>query len=252
MVGTDTCGDAKRVLFCEVDDLDVAGAVGVALEGTLWASDSKIIKVSSSAGDFALFRGRPLFLFGGASVSTSAALDSAAPALASWDSDRAALLMGVPARLIFGVAPTSDFLGRPRPRLTRTWASGSLSGTVVVCVLVKRFTLGDLSFSSLPGSAWTVTLMRHGLALPILGVFMIMALEGDENSNSDTLDPRFCLLGDVVISALRGVFLRGDFVVVFSVKEMASGSGLESGVRSTSLIIRVRPRKAIVGARSKK
>jgi hypothetical protein len=127
-----------------------------------------------------------------------------------------------------------------------------LRGIVVVCVLVKRFTLGDLSFSSLPGSAWTVTLMRHGLALPIRGVFMIMALEGDENSNSETLEPLFCLLGDVVISALRGVFLRGDFVVVFSVKEMASGSGLESGVRSTSLIIRVRPRKAIVGARSKK
>jgi hypothetical protein len=48
------------------------------------------------------------------------------------------------------------------------------------------------------------------------------------------------------------VFLRGDFVVVFSVKEMASGSGLESGVRSTSLIIRVRPRRAIVWACCKK
>lgn len=101
-----------------------------------------------------LFLGRPLFLFGGASVSTSAALASAAPTLASRDFDLAARFTGVPARFGFDAAPTSDFLGRPRPRLTGDGASGSLRGIVVVCVLVTCLTLGESVFSSsLPGSA---------------------------------------------------------------------------------------------------
>jgi hypothetical protein len=101
-----------------------------------------------------LFLGRPLFLLGGASVSTSAPLASAAPALRSRDFDRGALLIGVPARLVLETTPVSDFRGRPRPRLTGDDASGSFSGMVVVCVLVKRSTVGDCAFSSsLPGSA---------------------------------------------------------------------------------------------------
>lgn len=207
--------------------------------------------VSSSWAGCTLFLGRPLLLLGGASVSTSAALDSAPAAATSCELARAALLIGVPARLGFGVALTSDFRGRPRPRLMGAGASSSLRGTVVVCVLVTRLTLGECSFSSLPGSAWTVTLMRHGLALPILGVFITMALDGDENSNSDTLEPRICLLGDVGVRALRGVFFRGDLVVA-SFSESASGSGLESDARSkSSLAMRVRPRSAIAAASSR-
>jgi hypothetical protein len=98
----------------------------------------------------------------------------------------------------------------------------------VVCVLVKRSTVGDDAFSSsLPGSAWTVTLIRQGLALPTLGVFIIIALVGEENSNSDTFDRRFCLLGDVAPNGFLGVALRVDFGL-FSLNDMASGSGLES------------------------
>jgi hypothetical protein len=107
-------------------------------------------------------------------------------------------------------------------------ASGSFSVIVVVCVLVTRLTLGDPSFSSsLPGSAWTVTLMRHGLALPILGVFMTIAFDGDENSISDTLERRFCLLGEVETKAFLGLDLRVD-LVLFWFMEIAKGSGLES------------------------
>jgi hypothetical protein len=193
-----------------------------------------------------LFLGRPLFLFGGASVSMSAALASAAPALLSRDREAATLFAGVPARFVLGVAPTSEFRGRPRPRFTGDDASGSLSGTVVVCVRVKRLAVGDCAFSSsLPGSAWTVTLIRQGLALPILGVFSTMALDGEENSNSETLDWRFCLLGEVVTSGFRGVALRVGFGL-FSLKERASGSGLESEPRSkSSLMMGVRPRAAM-------
>jgi hypothetical protein len=54
-----------------------------------------------------------------------------------------------------------------------------------------------------------------------------MAFDGDENSNSDTLDRRFCLLGEVVPSGFLGVALRVDFSL-FSFSESASGSGLES------------------------
>jgi hypothetical protein len=63
------------------------------------------------------------------------------------------------------------------------------------------------------------------LVVTSLGVFMIIALVGDENSNSDTLDLRFCLLGDVDINGLLGVALRVGLLLL---KEMASGSGLES------------------------
>lgn len=69
-------------------------------------------------------------------------------------------------------------------------------------------------------------MIRHGLAPPVLGVFKIIALEGDKNSNSDTLDRRFCLLGDVETSAFLGVALRVDFGL-FSLNERARGSGLE-------------------------
>lgn len=178
----------------------------------------------STVGGCTLFRGRPLRFLGGASVSTSAALPSAAPRLASRDFARFA---GVPVRLGFAAVPASDFLGRPRPRFTGDDPSMSFSGTVVVVVLVTRSTLGDCAFSSsLPGSACTVTLMRHGLAPPILGVSTIIDFDGDENSNSDTLDRRFCLLGDVAVKGFLGVVLRGD-LVMFSSKESANGSGLE-------------------------
>jgi hypothetical protein len=161
-------------------------------------------------------------------VSTSAALASVAPTLVPRDFDRGALLIGVPARLGFEAAAPSDFLGRPRPRLTGEDASGSFSGIVVVCVLSNRLTLGECAFSSsLPGSAWTVTLIRQGLALPILGVFKIIALDGDEKSYSETLDRRFCLPGDVEIKAFRGVALRVN-CALFSSNDMANGSGLES------------------------
>jgi hypothetical protein len=69
--------------------------------------------------------------------------------------------------------------------------------------------------------------MRHGLAPPTLGVFMTMAFDGDENSNSEMLERRFCLLGDVETSAFLGDDLRVDFGL-FSSNDMASGSGLES------------------------
>ena len=96
----------------------------------------------------------------------------------------------------------------------------------MVCVRVKRLTLGDLSFSSsLPGSAWTVTLMRHGLEAP-RGVLRTMDLEGDS-------DMRLCTLGEAWVSGSRGVrvALRLDAAVLllsWSLVDMESGSGEES------------------------
>ena len=98
-----------------------------------------------------LFLGRPRRLFGGTSVSTSAA-----PMLASRDLDLGAFLSGVLLRLVLALPPTwtSDFLGRPRGRLMGDGASGSLSGIVVVFVRVTRLIDGDCAFSSsVPGSA---------------------------------------------------------------------------------------------------
>jgi hypothetical protein len=93
---------------------------------------------------------------------------------------------------------------------------------------VTRLTDGDCdsAFSSLPGSAWTVTLMRHGLAPPPLGVLMTMDFVGDENIISDVSSLFFCLLGDVALVACLGVNLRAE--ALLSLKDNANGSGLES------------------------
>lgn len=135
-------------------------------------------------------------------MSMSAALAPARPTLVSRDFDLAARFAGVPLRLVFaGVLPAaSDFLGRPRPRFIGEGASGSFKGIVVVLVRVAFFTMGDMVFSpSLSGSACTVTLMRHGLAPPVRGVFMIMDLAGEDSSNSCVLGRRLCLFGEVVL-----------------------------------------------------
>ena len=66
-----------------------------------------------------------------------------------------------------------------------------------------------------------------GLALPILGVLMISDLEGDEKATSDMLPLRFCLLGVLVRSGAFAGVLR-PAVALFSLVEMAKGSGLES------------------------
>ena len=95
-------------------------------------------------------------------------------------------------------------------------------------VLVTRLTVGDDAFSSsLPGSACTVTLMRHGLALAVRGVLMIMDLEGEESSMSEKLSLLFCLPGEV---AMKGCFwgVCRHASSLLSFVEMASGSGLES------------------------
>jgi hypothetical protein len=97
---------------------------------------------------------------------------------------------------------------------------------VVVFVLVTRLTDGDSAFSSLPGSAWTVTLMRQGLAPPPLGVLMTMDFEGDENIISDVSSFRLCLFGDVVRMGSFGVNFRAD--ALLSSNDKANGSGLES------------------------
>lgn len=160
-------------------------------------------------------------------MSTSAALDPAAPTLASLDLGRA-FLSGVPFRFGLAVIPTLDFLGRPRGRFAGVCASGSFNGTVVVVVLVTRLTDGESAFSSsLPGSACTVTLMRHGLALPTLGVLIIMDFAGDDKSSPDKSSVLFCLLGELVLNGSRGAVVRLA-LAVFSFVEMANGSGLES------------------------
>lgn len=70
--------------------------------------------------------------------------------------------------------------------------------------------------------------MRHGLAPPILGVFIIMDLAGDDSSNSGMLGLRICLLGELVRDGACGVCcgFRVD-VIVFSCADKASGSGDE-------------------------
>jgi hypothetical protein len=150
----------------------------------------------------------------------SAALDPAGPALVPRDLDLAALLTGVPFGLVLaGVLPAASvFLGRPRPRLMGVGASWSFNGTVVVLVRVAFLIIGDMVFSpSLSGSACTVTLMRHGLAPPVLGVFMTIDLTGEESSNSCMVGLRFCFVGELVRDRARGVCcgFRVD-VIVFS------------------------------------
>lgn len=196
------------------------------------ASASSATLVSSySVGDCTLFLGRPLRFLGGTSVSTSAALESPPRTILLGELNSAGLLIGVPFLLGLGVNPVSDFLGRPRGRLTGDDASGSFSGTVVVFVLVTLFTDGDSAFSPSSGSAWTVTLMRQGLAPLPRGVLMIIDLDGDEKTTSDVSSRRTCFLGEVIMMGFRGLDLRCD-EVMFSSKEMASGSGLESLLRS--------------------
>lgn len=177
-----------------------------------------------------LFLGRPLRFLGGMSVSTSAALESPPPTILVGELNCAGLLIGVPLRFGFGVDPVSDFLGRPRGRLTGEDASGSFNGTVVVLVLVTLFTDGDSAFSPSSGSAWTVTLMRQGLAPLPRGVLMIMDLDGDEKTISDVSGLRACLRGELASIGFRGLGLRCD-EVMFSSKEMARGSGLDSLLR---------------------
>ena len=150
----------------------------------------------------------------------------------SRDLDRAVLLTGVPFRLGFclgcGEAAISDFLGRPRGRLTGEDMSWSFNGTVVVLVLVTRFTDGDSAFSSsIPGSAWTVTLMRQGLAPGPFGVLMIIDFDGDENIISDASSLRRCFVGELAVIRFLVTDLRRD-AGVLSLKESAKGSGLES------------------------
>lgn len=136
--------------------------------------------------------------------------------------------MGVPLRFALGVDPTSDFLGRPRGRLTGDEASGSFNGTVVVFVLVTLFTDGDSACSpSSSGSAWTVTLMRQGLAPFPRGVLNVMDLDGDENIISEASSRLRCLLGELGTMGFLGVGLRRAEAMLSS-KDMARGSGLES------------------------
>jgi len=174
-----------------------------------------------------LFLGRPLRFFSGISVSTSAAFNATAPAPDPREFERI-FLCGAP--FGFGLSSTlvSDFLGRPRGRLTGECESGSLRGTVVVLVRVTRLTDGDIVFSSsLPGSAWTVTLMRQGLAPVARGVLRTIDLAGDSKPNSDMFMVRFCLLGDFLVRGVWPAALRVSLVVLSSA-DMASGSGLES------------------------
>lgn len=175
---------------------------------------------SSSVAGCTTFLGRPRFFFGCVSVLVSAVFGSAGPTLGRRDLDLAVLLTGVPFGLVFaGVLPAASvFLGRPRPRLMGVGASWSFNGIVVVFVRVTFLTMGDMEFSpSLSGSACTVTLIRHGLAPPVLGVFMTIDLAGEEISNSCMVGRRFCFVGELVRDRARGVFcgFRVD-VIVFS------------------------------------
>ena len=72
--------------------------------------------------------------------------------------------------------------------------------------------------------------MRHGLAPAARGVFSTIDLEGEDNSNSLTLCPRFCLLGELDASGclVVRVAVRRAYGV-FSLMEHDSGSGDESG-----------------------
>jgi hypothetical protein len=69
--------------------------------------------------------------------------------------------------------------------------------------------------------------MRQGLAPPARGVLMIIDLDGDENISSDVSSLRLCLLGELVVRGCCAMVLRGDDALL-SLKERASGSGLES------------------------
>ena len=183
-------------------------------------------QMSSSAGGW-VFRGRPRLLLDVSSVSASAVLVSAA--LGRRACEGALFLSGVPLRLV----GASDFLGRPR-RLTGDGWSGSLSGTFVVLVLVTCFMLGESMFSlSLPGSACTVTLMRHGLWPPVRGVLSSICLVGDDSSKSAVAGLRFCLLGELeargrCFGARVAVGLGAAAGTRSSSKDAASGSGDDS------------------------
>jgi hypothetical protein len=59
------------------------------------------------------------------------------------------------------------------------------------------------------------------------GVFTTIDLDGDEKAISDTLDRRFRLPGDVEVKDFRGMAWRVGRAV-FSSRERANGSGLES------------------------
>jgi hypothetical protein len=164
--------------------------------------------------------------------------------------------MGVPLRFCFAPGVSSDLRGRPGPRLTGEDASESFSGIVLVVVRVICWIMGDVPFSSepLPGSASSVTLMRHGLAPPARPVFITIDLDGDFDGDlsshfgSDTLARRFCLLGELDV---RGVLLARavlPWAVSFALlTDALSGSGEESGklLSKSPLTMLARPRGAI-------
>ena len=113
---------------------------------------------------------------------------------------------------------------------------------------MTRLTEGERVFSSsLPGSASTVTLIRHGLALPTRGVFMTRERAGDCKSSVEAFGLRFCLLGEL---AARGSLcvIRRLALAVFSLADRASGSGLESKRSAIPAVVLCRPRDAMIEA----
>ena len=69
--------------------------------------------------------------------------------------------------------------------------------------------------------------MRQGLAPPARGVLIIIDFEGDENIISDVSRLRLCLVGEFAVECCFAMVLRCDDALL-SLKERASGSGLES------------------------
>lgn len=116
------------------------------------------------------------------------------------------------------LAPPEDLLGFRRPRLGGL-SSASLSGTIVFVTPFVDFLLGVgftsksiiSPFSSSRRSASTVTLMRHGLALP--GVSIVIDLLGDDRK-SLSLSKLSCRLIDPPDRCDIGVLLRALIGVV--------------------------------------
>lgn len=176
-----------------------------------------------------LFLGRPLFFLGEALAGASVVTTSGA-------SKTAFFRRGVPGRFAFGVVvvAASDFLGLPR-RFGGTAAPSSFNGTVVVVLRSKRLAVGDAMFSSesSPGSAWTVTLMRQGLALPCLGVLSTSDFVGDVNCEmlSSICARRFCFEGELELRPdCDGRSDLGRVALAKELSDALSGSGDDSGL----------------------